>query len=268
MNKLYSTRASELDGSKEPPWLIPGLLPEGGISFCAGHSKTNKSFFAVEIACSLASGLQAFRNWLPVGRRRVLYIAGEDSRSNIAHRIRGLSHAKAATVEELDLHVIAEEPLHLDTEDGLAALEAEIERIQPTLVILDPLARFLPHTPESSARKMGQALEALAQLAQRRKITFLIVHHWSKAGKPGDAGRAMRGSSQLDSYYTGAIFLYHQGGELLADLRFRHAEAVDRLPLRFFCSMGSQFCFLAGNAAIGKGWVDSDAKLAATETSH
>lgn len=261
MKELKSVKASNLESSA-PPWLIPGLLPEGGISFVAGHSKTYKSWFALEIAISLASGLQCMRNWLPIGRRSVLVVAGEDSASNIRHRIQALAHSKVATVEELELHVIAEQSLHVDTVDGLVALEAEIERVRPALLIIDPLARFLPNTPESSARKMGHVLEALTQLARRHSLTLLIVHHTSKNAKPGNAGRGLRGSSQLDSIYFGLALLYRdEVGDLYVDLKFRHAEERVGIPLKFYPT-GTQVIFWAGDAAVGKGWIESDATLA------
>ncbi len=269
MSEIKAVRASDLERSKGMRWLVPGLIAEGGIACIVGASKSMKTWFALELLTSIASGLQCARNWVPTSKRRVLYIAGESTCAALQRRIEGLSHAKVAMVEELDLHLIAEQSIALDTDAGLAALESEIVRLRPAVVCLDPLSRFLPNTPESSARRMGVVLEAFALLARKHAFTMILVHHLSKQAtrSPDQGGLGMRGSSQLDSYWSSLAVLRREGDGVYLTLRFREAEGEDRIPITFVETAGGQFLLHAGPAATGTGWVESDAKpLGSTAT--
>lgn len=62
------------------PWLVEGLLPQTGTGLMSGQSGTGKSYVALDLAGSVASGLPFARNDV-VRRGGVLYIAAEDRKS-------------------------------------------------------------------------------------------------------------------------------------------------------------------------------------------
>src|SRR5262245_19107112 len=71
--RLYSTR--ELLNMPPPTWLVDGIIPNGAMVAEYGQPETKKSFVAIDIALSVATGLP----WLghETERGYVVYISAE-----------------------------------------------------------------------------------------------------------------------------------------------------------------------------------------------
>src|SRR5829696_4145564 len=65
----------EIRHMADPPWLVEGILAEGAFAALYGKPGVYKSFFALELSFSIATGL----TWAgrPVRSGRVIYIAAE-----------------------------------------------------------------------------------------------------------------------------------------------------------------------------------------------
>src|SRR5947209_2819298 len=66
---------SEMPEYQPLPWLIEGLLPASSLAVLAGGSGVGKSFIALDIACSIASGIDWHGRSVMQGD--VVYVAGE-----------------------------------------------------------------------------------------------------------------------------------------------------------------------------------------------
>jgi hypothetical protein len=82
-----SWTATELLADKfpEPRFAVPGLIPEG-LSFFAGAPKLGKSWLALGLGISIASGGRALGS-IPVEAGEVLYLALEDSPRRLKERL-------------------------------------------------------------------------------------------------------------------------------------------------------------------------------------
>lgn len=85
--RTYTFRADELDAMEFPPlnFPVPGLLPEG-LTLIAGPPKFGKSFLALDLALSIASGGVAVGS-VPVKQGDVLYVALEDGKRRLKDRM-------------------------------------------------------------------------------------------------------------------------------------------------------------------------------------
>jgi AAA domain len=171
-----------------PPrrWLIPGLLPEGGLAGLFGATNSGKSFLALNSALSVASGFP----WLgsDVERRPVIYVAAE-GHTGLQDRVAAWQETHAGA----DLSQI-----HWLTETANLLEGGQVERVRATLeslphrlglLVIDTMARSMVGGEENSAKDVGRLIAAVDGL--REGGAALIVHH------SGHDGEHERGSSAL-----------------------------------------------------------------------
>ena len=169
----------------EPETPIPYIwhltLPAGGFSICAAKPKVGKSTLARNLALAVARGEDFFGRATKQGR--VIYLSLEEIRSEITTHFRVMG----SSGEDIRVHT-GRVP-----GNTLQALSAAIEEVRPTLVIIDPLSRFLRVTDFNSYGEVTKALEPLIDLARESGCHILALHHNSKGER--DGGDSLLGST-------------------------------------------------------------------------
>jgi len=168
-------------------WGIDGVI--SGLSLLWGNAGTGKSFVAVSMGVSIATG----RPWL--GRRTkegpVIYIAGEGGEEGVAHRVRAA--LKEWTVD-LDDHS-EQVPFFVVTpgvdlvEGGGELLDLVGEKTDVRLIVVDTLSRCFVGD-ENKQEFMGKFVRTLDYLRDHYRCDILVIHHANKQ-------RELRGSSVL-----------------------------------------------------------------------
>lgn len=183
----------ELLQMPQPEWLVDGIFPKG-LSVMFGAPKAGKSYLALSMAWSLATG----RPWFSRNRDRlpqqVLYLAGEG--------VGDLRLRAESLLEHTDVHPggrLAWWPvsLQLSNATDAARLRLEVEKIDAKVVIVDTWARYAGVRDENDAAQTQQAVNALEALS-REGVSVIVVHHASKQG-------VMRGSSALAGAVEAAV---------------------------------------------------------------
>src|SRR5437773_9640058 len=107
MNTLPVQRASQLStAGPQTQWLIEGLWSEQAVGILGGEPKCCKSFLALDVAVSVASGATCLRQF-PVRRRGpVLLFPAEDSLAVVRQRLEGIAAAAQVTFDSLPVQVI------------------------------------------------------------------------------------------------------------------------------------------------------------------
>jgi len=224
MTALPVRRAHELDTrGEDQSWLIEGLWSAEAVGILGGEPKCCKSFLALDMAVSVASGAPCLRRFSTVRRGRVLFFAAEDSPPVVRQRLVGIAAAVGVLLESLDIHVIVAPVLRLDVELDQRRLEETIQALRPVLLVLDPFVR-LHRIDENVSAEVAPLLDFLRGLQRRHRVAIVLVHHAKKGASHLRAGQALRGSSELHAWGDSNLYVRRVGDDELS-LTIEHRAA-------------------------------------------
>jgi len=231
MNTLPVQRASLLATTgPQTQWLIEGLWADQAVGILGGEPKCCKSFLALDIAVSVASGRPCLRQY-PVPRPgHVLLFPAEDSLPVVRQRLEGIAGAAQVPFAALPVEVITAPSLRLDTPTDRQLLANTVQQFQPRLLILDPLIR-LHRVDENDATQIAGLLSFLRQLQRQFQLAVLLVHHARKDAHASRPGQALRGSSELHGWGDSNLYLRRRGSQLTLSTEHRVAPSQDHIPL-------------------------------------
>lgn len=193
-----------LDGQTFDPirWAVPGLIPEG-FGLLTGPPKAGKSWAALGIALSVASGGHALGTIYAGRPRPVLLLALEDGDRRIQRRCR---------------HLLGQSPIPESLEYLTEATPAQVFEVieewldikghLSPLVVLDTLGRVMPTAlPGEGAYQRDYRVGArLKALAGRHPGTCLLVVHHIRKGALGDGADWMDSTSGTNGLNGSADF--------------------------------------------------------------
>lgn len=168
-------------------WLVQGLMAIGTVIIMAASPKTGKTYLAMHLAVCVARGEPFLGR--ATRKQRVFYVFLEDGRRRVAWRLNQLG-----LVAEEDIIFFAV----FDSRTVDELLVKVESSAQPVLVIIDPLVVL---EAQFGVKDENAALEVEKLFARLRSATrgsgssFLIVHHFRKAGDTMRGSVALQGSS-------------------------------------------------------------------------
>jgi len=232
MNPLPVQRASQLStAGPQTQWLVEGLWSDQAVGILGGEPKCCKSFLALDVAVSVASGAACLRQF-PVRRTgKVLLFPAEDSLAIVRQRLEGIACAAQASFQSLPVEVITAPSLRLDTPADRQRLSDTVENLQPILLILDPLIR-LHRIDENDASQVAALLSYLRQLQRQFHVAIILVHHARKDSNSSRPGQALRGSSELHGWGDSNLYMRRKGSQLTLSTEHRAAPSQDHIPLQ------------------------------------
>lgn len=172
-----------------PDELIEDVLVNKSISILYGDSNSGKTFFAINMACSIALGVPWFGKQVEQGM--VVYLATE-SPETVKARIQAYQRHHDVLVEHL---LIIQVPLNFHEGDydvsriiSLIRDEERRKEIKCKLIIGDTLARLSAGANENSGTDMGPIMARFDFLMNALNAGLLIVHHCGKDAAKGGRG--------------------------------------------------------------------------------
>jgi hypothetical protein len=255
---LYS--ADELGAFPPVEWLIDHRLAAGELTCLWGKGDSFKSFTALGWSCQLVAA-----------GHTVIYIAAEGA-SGL--RVRVAAWMKRHGVEELaGLYVLPSNVnIHrrADVAAWLREVREQLKGLEPSLVVIDTLARNFVGGDENSARDFGEFVEGCESIRRELKSAVLVIHHSGKDGK------VERGTESLRNASFAMFHLKKKGGSgTLATFecdRMKEAEQPPTTDLRFrlveLPELGEDVSSLAlvdSTAAESKSAAESAAKYSAAQ---
>jgi len=232
MNPLPVQRASQLStAGPQTQWLVQGLWSDQAVGILGGEPKCYKSFLALDLAVSVASGTACLRQF-PVRRTgKVLLFPAEDSLAIVRQRLEGIATMAQVDFPSLPVEVITAPSLRLDTPTDRQRLADTIQTLQPILLVLDPLIR-LHRIDENDATQVAALLSYLRELQRRFQVAILLVHHARKDSNGSRPGQALRGSSELHGWGDSNLYMRRKGAQLTLSTEHRAAPSQDHIPLQ------------------------------------
>lgn len=232
MNPLPVERASQLSAAgPQTQWLIEGLWADQAVGILGGEPKCCKSFLALDVAVSVASGAACLRQF-PVRRTgKVLLFPAEDSLAVVRQRLEGIASAAGVSFSSLPVEVITAPSLRLDMPTDRQRLSDTVQKIEPILLILDPLIR-LHRLEENDATQIAALLSYLRELQRQFQLAVILVHHARKDSHSSRPGQALRGTSELHGWGDSNLYMRRKGTQLTLSTEHRAAPSQDHIPLQ------------------------------------
>jgi len=174
---------------KPPSWLIEDFLPDNSYTIMFGAPGTFKTFIALDIALSIATGFGMGDEcvWPDiVTSGPVLYAAGE-GRANINSRITAWEKTHFLGVEVSGFHLA--DPVPMITEEIEPFLDIALDASPKgyRLVVLDTVGRAMQGTNEN-AQENASAFTHMVEVIQKElSCSVLCLHHTGL--KEGDRAR-------------------------------------------------------------------------------
>jgi hypothetical protein len=242
----YGEVAARVAAAGEPRWLIQGLWPADAYGVLAAQEKAGKTWAALDLAVSVATGRPWLDHFACPSPGPVLVFLGEGGERATVRRIEAIATAKGVDPDQLadPLRLCFRVPRLAAPGAGseLAAIQAELQAHPVALVVLDPLYLAAAGASGSNLYDMGAVLQAIQGVCQAAGCALLVVTHWNKTGDGRGADRISgagpaawarvicsvavhyRGSDP-DGASTVVLGVELIGGEL-ADTRFRIRRRV------------------------------------------
>ena len=184
----------------EPEWIADGWLQADSFAVLYGAPGSTKSFWALDLCLSIASGIPFQGNAVKQGQ--VLMAAGEGLRG-LKWRIESWMLANPEADEKMILENFRVIPCvpHLLEKDSVAMMintaekMAEQEDNPLRLVVIDTWARALLGGDENSQKDAGVAIEACERVRRITGASILVVHHSGVEGTRERGSTALRGAA-------------------------------------------------------------------------
>ena len=186
------------DVGELPPMLIEGFLPDRSLFLLAGKPKAGKSFLALDIADAVCQGKPALGKYRVNRPGAVVYVGMEDGEIEIVKRLkqRGMGAG-----DKRRLYYITDSFVLTDAEN-LADFRAEVERMSPSLIVIDTAAEALGIRDWLNRSEIIDKVAPIRRLA-REVCSVLLVAHNRKA--EGDGGDEIAGSNAFAGAVDGWI---------------------------------------------------------------
>jgi len=177
-------------------WLVKNYFERDALVQIFGPPASYKSFLAIDIAVSVASG----RDWhgYSVKQGPVIYLAGE-GHNGVARRLQAVCQERDIDPETLPLN-FSDAAIGLIDPENVSRLRQAIEALEtpPQLIVVDTLARNFGPGDENSTVDMNRFVAAIDAL--RGEATVIVIHHSGHTNVERERGSsALRGA--LDANY-------------------------------------------------------------------
>lgn len=182
---------------RAPEFIIDGLFEAETLGLIFGDPGCGKSFLAVDIALSVATGTPFHGR--PTRQGAVFFIAGE-GHNGLARRFAAWSKARNLPLEGVPLFKSERAAQFLDAASAQAVADAvaglAAHEGPPALIIIDTLARNFGAGDENNTKDMSEFVVAVDDLKARFPgCAVLIVHHSGHAEKQRARGAmALKGA--------------------------------------------------------------------------
>ena len=229
--QLTVVRAADITAPDQlaPAWLVEHLWGSAAVGVIGGAPKCGKSWLALELAVSVASGRPCLGRFAVPAPGPVLLYAAEDAPLQVRERIEQLCQARGAPFHTLELDLILEPALRIDRPEHVERLRTTLAQRRPRLLILDPYVR-LQAADENNATEVARVLATLRELSRSFSLALLLVHHARKSPS-NSAGQALRGSSDFHAWGDSNLYLRRRSDDLLLSIEHRAAAAPAPLSL-------------------------------------
>lgn len=178
---------------KAVTWLWNGFIPLGNLTILAGAPGVGKTTATCKLLACITKGESVFD--MPVQQGKVIFYSSEDSYSeSLLHRL------ASAGADISQIEILNDESFNpaKDIDTFLNNIEEKyLNKPNSNLkvIVLDPLHEFVGGDT-NRASNVALALRKLSQFAEKHKLSFIGIHHFSKNSQESTLLDRVTGSVQ------------------------------------------------------------------------
>lgn len=187
-------RVDEVLALPEPTWLVEGIVPAHALGQLYGQPGHMKSFVALDLAVSVATG----RDWMghPVKQGPVVYVAAEGL-SGFRRRIKASMELNGLARADLADFRLVGGAVQLGDDEEVSYFLREVSgafRGKPSLIVFDTQARCTLGIEENSNSEMGRVVAALNRMQRLYGATVMTVHHSGRSSTEDRGASSVKGA--------------------------------------------------------------------------
>jgi hypothetical protein len=213
----YREVAARVAAAGEPRWLIQGIWPADAYGVLAAKEKAGKTWAALDLAVSVATGQPWLDHFACPSPGPVLVFLGEGGERATVRRIEAIATAKGIDPDQLadPLRLCFRVPRLAAPGAGgeLAAIQAELDSHPAALVVLDPLYLAAAGASGSNLYDMGAVLQAIQGVCQQAGCALLVVTHWNKTGDGRGADRISGAGPAAWARVICSVSIHYRGSD-------------------------------------------------------
>lgn len=167
---------AEIELLPRPKWLVRGLLVESTISVLSADGGSFKSFLALDLALSIATGTPFHGR--EVKRGAVVYVAAEGfytvlDRAKVWSQVRGVPLPK-------NFHILRA-PVNVSDARQVTKFAEQFRKFSPVFAVLDTLSQNAIGLNENANDEMARFMAGMAATGVATGAHIMAVHHNAKA---------------------------------------------------------------------------------------
>jgi hypothetical protein len=188
----YAFKSREdLLNSSTASFLVQNLLVQNSLVALVSPPGSNKTFLALDLALSVASGQSTWLNERLNLSGPVVYVLGEGG-GRFKLRLRAWDEQHGIT-DTYPFHYV-NEPVALTKATDANAFVREVAACKPVLIVFDTLSRCLAGADENNQRDMSSAVAVCDALRQQLGCCVLLLHHTTKDGATERGSSVLKGA--------------------------------------------------------------------------
>jgi hypothetical protein len=160
-----------------PSWRVRPVISTDDYGTLAGPKGVGKTFALIDLGVSVSLG-EPWLGRLETEPARVLLFTSEDSRARLWRRADAIAVAAGHNPDELEGRLFVH-PLAFSAVGDLSLLRAELEVVEPGLVLLDPAYRYM-NGVRAQLFDMGAVLTPLQEVCSAVGAPLLVGHHYNR----------------------------------------------------------------------------------------
>lgn len=163
------------EGIPEIEWLVSKMVKKGGITFIVGLPGSIKTWLAMRVALSIASGEDLFN--LNSQKASIMYLDEELGQVTVINRFHWLAKGHAIT-DLNDIQVASFQGWQVNTPQGERKLDTLFDIYEPQVLVIDSFVRCL-----AGDENFAGDVSRFFQVIKKYDCTKIIIHHTPKDGK-------------------------------------------------------------------------------------
>ena len=190
----------EMDDVAPPAFAVEELIPDCAVGWLGGPSGSYKSFVAVQLMFALCRGVPALghREFAPIRRHKVLYVAAEGATGVVMRARAALAHLGLEGTRD---HLIWREAVDFTDERALDRMLAVAVEHGFTFIIADTWRQVTPGVDENANTDVSLILRRLLTLRDTEGVSSLLLDHTNKSAK-GLADLGGAGAKRANADYV------------------------------------------------------------------